>query len=152
MLARWCRTAHRPLRGSHIKDDLLPKLKSRRPRPDTYLGPPGEPALVEAPERQSGADIRSRKNDGLSKRVFHPGLRSGMMSGSSMRTKRKLGGPERRESASTKASRPLSLAPAGECRSRNRSSCLGLMEKTANRRSIRLSTTRHDLRHWWRVR
>lgn len=39
-----------------------------------------------------------------------------------------------------KASRPSSLAPAAEWRSRNRSNCLGLTEKTVNPLSIRLST------------
>ena len=43
--------------------------------------------------------------------------------------------------ASTRASRRSSFAPAGECRSRNRSSCFGLIECTAKPRSIRLSTT-----------
>ena len=47
----------------------------------------------------------------------------------------------RNAEASTRASRRSSFAPAGEKRSRKRSSCFGFIEWTAKPRSIRLSTT-----------
>ncbi len=47
----------------------------------------------------------------------------------------------RSAAASTRASRRSSFAPAGEIRSRKRSSCFGLIEWTTKPRSIRLSTT-----------
>ena len=50
-------------------------------------------------------------------------------------------GSVRSAEASTRASRRSSFAPAGEMRSRKRSSCFGLIEWTAKPRSIRLSTT-----------
>ena len=46
----------------------------------------------------------------------------------------------RNESARTNASRRSSLAPATVCRSRKRSSCLGLSEKTCRPRSSNVST------------
>ena len=63
------------------------------------------------------------------------------MTGSSGSRRRRQRGSVRRASASTCASRLSSLAPAGEKRSRKRSSCLGLMAWTQKPRSIRLSTT-----------
>ena len=67
--------------------------------------------------------------------------RSSTIAGSVDSSRRKQCGSVRSAEASTRASRRSSFAPAGERRSRKRSSCFGLIEWTAKPRSIRLSTT-----------
>ena len=63
------------------------------------------------------------------------------MVGSVGSSRRKQCGSVRNAEANTRASRRSSFAPAGERRSRKRSSCFGLIEWTAMPCSIRLSTT-----------
>ena len=67
--------------------------------------------------------------------------RSSTISGAAGSRRRKALLSVRKASAKVQASRRSSLAPAGDQRSRKRSSCLGLMAWIVKPRSIRVSTT-----------
>ena len=83
----------------------------------------------------------SRTRSPLSSSWVRVHSRSSTTTGADACTRRRHCGSVRSAEASTRASRRSSLAPAGEYRSRNRSSCFGLIACTARPCASKLSTT-----------
>ena len=83
----------------------------------------------------------SRTRSPLSSSWVRVHSRSSTTTGAHACTRRRHCGSVRSAEASTRASRRSSLAPAGEYRSRNRSSCFGLIARTARPCASKLSTT-----------